>query len=53
LKNKSIVNEAENALRTFEPAKIDLTTQMRAVETIETKAVRNSGLYKLSFTFFF
>lgn len=40
LKNKSIVNEAENALRAFEPAKIDLTTQMRAVETIEAKAVR-------------
>ncbi|GBB94730.1 hypothetical protein RclHR1_02400026 [Rhizophagus clarus] len=42
LKNKSIVNEAENALRAFKPAKVDLTAQMRAVETVETKAIENA-----------
>ncbi|RIA89213.1 ATP synthase D chain, mitochondrial [Glomus cerebriforme] len=42
LKNKSIVNEAEKALGTFKPAKVDLTAQMKVVETIETKAVENA-----------
>ena len=40
LKNKGIVNEAEKALKSFKPVKVDLTAQMKVVETIEKKAVR-------------
>jgi len=42
LKNKSIVSDAETALGSFKPAKVDLTAQMKVVETIEAKAVENA-----------
>jgi F-type H+-transporting ATPase subunit d len=42
LKNKSIINEAEKVLDSFKPVKVDLTAQMKVVETIETKAVENA-----------
>ncbi|CAI2169018.1 6211_t:CDS:2 [Funneliformis geosporum] len=42
LKNKGIVNEAEKALKSFKPAKIDLIEQMKIVENVESKAVENA-----------
>ncbi len=45
LKNESIVNEAEKALESFKPAKIDLKAQIKVIETIEEKAVREIGIY--------
>jgi len=41
LKNKGIVNEAEKALSSFKPTKFDLDTQMKIVEIVESKAVRD------------
>ncbi|CAG8433369.1 1577_t:CDS:2 [Diversispora eburnea] len=40
LKNKGIVNEAENALNSFKPTKVDLDKQLKIIETFEEKAVK-------------
>ncbi|CAG8578590.1 11982_t:CDS:2 [Racocetra fulgida] len=39
LKNKAIVNEAENVLKQFKPTKVDLEEQLKIVETFEKKAI--------------
>ncbi|CAG8503911.1 14251_t:CDS:1 [Acaulospora morrowiae] len=39
LKNKGIVEEAEKALKTYKPVKVDLDTQIKIIETFEAKAV--------------
>lgn len=41
LKNKAIVDEAEKILRDFKPVTYDVNTHIKAIETFETKAVRN------------
>ncbi|KAL2912006.1 ATP synthase d subunit [Polyrhizophydium stewartii] len=39
LKNQKVVEEAERALKSFRPATVDLTDQLRVIETHEAKAV--------------
>ncbi|RHZ79016.1 hypothetical protein Glove_152g35 [Diversispora epigaea] len=42
LKNKGIVNEAENALNGFKPTKVDLDKQLKIIGTFEEKAVASA-----------
>jgi len=44
LKNKSIVDEAEKLLRDFKPVTYDVSAQIKAIETFETKAVSPPAL---------
>jgi len=39
LKNKAVVDEAEKILREFKPVTYDVSTQIKAIETFEAKAV--------------
>ena len=40
LRNKAVVDEAEKILRDFKPVTYDVSTQIKAIETFEAKAVR-------------
>ena len=40
LKNKAIVDEAEKLLNDFKPVSYDVSAQIKAIETFESKAVR-------------
>ena len=40
LKNKAIVDEAEKLLNEFKPVTYDVSSQIKAIETFEAKAVR-------------
>lgn len=42
LKNKAIVDEAEKLLGGFKPVTYDVSTQIKAIETFEAKAVRRA-----------
>ena len=39
LRNKAVVDEAEKILRDFKPVTYDVSTQIKAIETFEAKAV--------------
>ena len=49
LKNKAIVDEAEKILRDFKPVTYDVNTHIKAIETFETKAVRNYSVAVFTF----
>jgi F-type H+-transporting ATPase subunit d len=51
LKNKAIVDEAEKILRDFKPVTYDVSTHIKAIETFETNAVRNSGASSFFFLY--
>ena len=40
LKNQAIVDEAEKLLQAFKPVTYDVTSQIKAIEAFEAKAVR-------------
>ncbi len=42
LRNKAVVDEAEKILRDFKPVTYDVSTQIKAIETFEAKAVSNA-----------
>jgi F-type H+-transporting ATPase subunit d len=43
LKNKAIVDEAEKLLKDFKPTTYDVSATLKAIETFETKAVRDTS----------
>lgn len=47
LRNKAVVDEAEKILCDFKPVTYDVSTQIKAIETFETKAVSIVSLHIL------
>jgi F-type H+-transporting ATPase subunit d len=44
LKNQSVVDEAEKALKNFKPVTYDVGSHIKAIETFEAKAVCSSSI---------